>query len=150
MVAHMPALAPPGAAASSGEVIRPAGASSAARVLVEQPREGVCHPTRNWEMRFLEGAPVAREIHLSPGQRGHYDRLVVKCARHQVIKTRAFDVKAAAKLGLGDAEPYAFLGVWLRHCDWCSSAAAHKGFVPSSEQVKAYVATQQWQLPTPQ
>ena len=150
MVAHVPALAPPGGAASSGEVIRPGGASSAAQVLVEQPREGVGRQTRNWEMHFLEGAPVTREIHLLPGQRGHYDRLLVKCARHQIVKTRAFDVKAAAKLGLGDAEPYAFLGVWLRHCERCSSAAAHKRFVPSSEQVEAYVATQAWQLPTTQ
>ena len=75
---------------------------------------------------------------------------MVKFVGHQLFKTRAFDVKAAAKLGLGDAEPYAFLGVWLRHCDLCPSAAAHKGFVPTSEQVKSYVAAQKWQLPTPQ
>ena len=101
-------------------------------------------------MHFLESVPVFREIHLLPGQPGHYDRLVVKCARHQATKTRAFDVRAAAKLGLGDAEPYAFLGVWLRHCDSCPSAADHKRFVPTSEQVKSYVADQKWQLPTPQ
>ena len=141
--------APPGAASSSGEVAAPLGAASAF-VAVPQPREGVLRRTRNWEMQFLEGAAVSRDIHFSPGQPGHYDRLVVKCARHQVIKTRSFDVKAAAKLGLGDAEPYAFLGAWLRQCELCPSAAAHKGFVPTAEQVRSYVASQKWQLPAPQ
>ena len=150
IVAVVPASAPPGAAASSGEVARPAGASSTAPVLVPQPLEGVARRTRNWELHFLEGVAVARDIHLSPGQPGHYDRLVVKCARHQAIKTRAFDVKAAKKLGLGDAEPYAFLGVWLSQCDLCHSAAAHKRFVPTSEQILSYVAAQKWQLPPPQ
>ena len=101
-------------------------------------------------MQFLEGAAVSRDIHFSLGQPGHYDRLVVKCARHQVLKTRAFDVKAAVKLGLGDVEPYAFLGAWLRQCELCPSAAAHKGFVPTAEQVRSYVASQKWQLPAPQ
>ena len=150
MAEHALVPAPPGATAGSGEVIRPETISSRAPVPVPQPREGVARRTRNWDMQFLEGVVVTRDIHLSPDQPGHYDRLVVKCARHQVIKTRAFDVKAAAKLGLGDAEPYAYLGAWLRHCEFCPSAAAHKGFVPTAEQVRSYVASQRWQLPATQ
>ena len=103
---------------------------------------------RNWEMAFPEGVLVTREQHLLPGQLGHYDRLVVQCPRHKVKKTRAFDVKSAVRLGLGDAEPYAFLGAWLRQCESCPTSTAHKSFVPTSEEVKSYVVAQKWQLPS--
>ena len=53
-------------------------------------------------------------------------------------KTRAFGVRSVGQLGLGDAEPYAFLGAWLREHASFKDSEAHKRFTPIGQQVVAY------------
>ena len=93
--------------------------------------------------RWLEGASVVEETHGVLGQPGSYRRLVVRCTHHATQgapcrKSRAFGVRSSGQLGLGDLEPYAFLGAWLREHASFKDSAAHKRFAPSGQQVQAY------------
>ena len=92
---------------------------------------------------WLEGSAVAVETHGVLGQPGSYRRLVVRCMHHATKgapcrKTRAFGVRSVGQLGLGDAEPYAFLGAWLREHASFKDSEAHKRFTPTGQQVAAY------------
>ena len=99
---------------------------------------------------MLGGVEVYHEAHGVLGQPNAYRRLVVTCPLHcgdkkaACRKTRAFGVRARDASGLGDLEPYAFLGAWLAAGDSCGDAAAHKRHAPTPTQVREYVDSQGW------
>ena len=92
---------------------------------------------------LLEGVAVVHEAHGIVDTPGSYRRLMVTCPHHRgskpCRKKRNFGVRSAAT-ALGDAEPYAFLGAWLRaHADF-ESASEHSRFAPSAATVRAYAS----------
>ena len=122
------------APAESGQVMDAAAASS-----VVQARARA----------FMEGVEVYEEAHGIMGQPGSYRRLIVKCPHHSTTgnpcrKTRSFGVRSAEKSGLGDMEPYAFLGAWLQAHEQFADGTAHKRFGPSPAQVTSYAVALGW------
>ena len=97
---------------------------------------------------LLEGCEVSYEAHGVVDMPGSYRRLRVQCLLHcgepRCGKTRSFGVKSAIASGLGDDEPYAYLGTWLRAGQHHADADSHKRFTPSNAMVKAYFASQGW------
>ena len=88
---------------------------------------------------WVEGCPVVFERHGALGQPGSYRRVKVKCPRHHACwGTRSFSSRLAKASGLGDQEPYAFLGVWLRRGAECATREEHRHFKPSPEATRAY------------
>ena len=97
----------------------------------------------------MGGVEVYHERHGVIGQPNACRRVVVTCPLHgdkeiACKKTRAFGVREGAASGLGDLEPYAFLGAWLAAGDSCGDAAAHKRHAPTPTQVRWYVESQGW------
>ncbi len=98
---------------------------------------------------LLEGTEVREEKHGVMGGINAYHRLRVDCPHHKGAKppcrmSRAFDTRGGRSAGLGDMEPYAFLGAWLcRHSEF-ASAQEHKAYKPSSADVKAYALAHGW------
>ena len=66
-----------------------------------------------------------------PGTPGHYRRLPVMCDHHycgvlaQCKKTRSVGVRSMVRHGLGELEPYAFLGALLERRGNVDSKAEH-------------------------
>ena len=91
---------------------------------------------------FVEGIQVAQEAHGIVDMPGSYRRCIVRCPYHagskQCGKKRNFGVRASVSSGLGDAEPYAFLGAWLRAHAAFGTAEAHCRYTPSAGEVSAY------------
>ena len=90
---------------------------------------------------FVEGVEVSHESHGIVDMPGSYRRLMVTCPHHKgskpCRKKRNFSVRTAAS-ALGDAEPYAFLGAWLKAHTTFSSASEHVRYTPSAAVVCAY------------
>ena len=92
---------------------------------------------------IVHDAEVYEERHGVMGQPGSYRRCIVVCQHHGSRKnpcrrTRAFGVRAATASGLGDVEPYAFLGCWLSQHGAFDSKAAHQKLVPTVAQTQSY------------
>ena len=75
------------------------------------------------------------------GQPGSHRRVKAKCPWHRKCeKTCAFSVDYGRRSGLGDQEPYAFLGAWIvagarwGKEDW----RQHRQYKPSKAEVQEY------------
>ena len=105
---------------------------------LQLPSRGELHSA----MCFVEGIQVSHEAHGIVDMPGSYRRLIVRCPHHigakQCGKKRNFGVRASISGGLGDAEPYAFLGAWLRAHAAFETAEAHCRYTPSAGEVSAY------------
>jgi len=129
-----------GGASSSGQPLVPAPLLSAeqGQGQRESQREG------QRELIVLEGSQLSEERHGVLGQSGAYRRLRTQCSAHKNCdRSRAFSKRFGKLSGLGDFEPYAFLGCWLQHRTKCEDAAAHKAWSPEVEDVIAYAKTLQ-------
>ena len=123
-------------AASSSSVGQPIAASTLVAVEPGEQRARSIQEVRCKAM--LEGVVLHEEAHGVIGQPGSYRRLVVRCPHHKSCrKTRSFGVRRVAQSGLGDIEPYAFLGCWLSAHSRLE-ASAHKHFAPTMAEVVAY------------
>ena len=88
---------------------------------------------------WVEGCPLQFEHHGALGQPRSYRRVKVKCPYHRACwGSRSFSSRLAKASGLGDQEPYAFLGVWLRCGADFATREEHRDFKPSPEATKAY------------
>ena len=131
------------AAVVQGEVVASSasgsGQASMAPLPAPQPEVRIGEDTVG--RTLLEGVEVFHEAHGIVDTPGSYRRLTVICPHHTGFKPcrkkRNFGVRSAAT-ELGHAEPYAFLGAWLRaHADF-QSASAHCRYAPSAAVVSAY------------
>ena len=91
----------------------------------------------------LHGQPVSEEKHGLEGQSNFYRRAMVVCRHHgsptdPCGRTRKFDTREAVNSGLGELEPLAFLGCWLRASGQHESKSLHKGYVPTIAERQAY------------
>ena len=133
-------------AASSSDQAPPAAEPAGPAVELAALPLGDSNPTR--KRSILEGSEVVEEAHGVFGQPGSYRRLIVSCAHHgtkkgSCRKTRSFGVRSSAQ-DLGDLEPYAFLGLWLREHAEFADSAAHKKYAPTAAQVRAYASEKAW------
>ena len=122
---------PPMAAASSGEAA------------VQGRRRGRRGPARVGTM-LLEGVELTPDGHGGAGRPGSYRRMKCKCPLHSHCKkSRVFSEQYGRSTGLGDQEPYAYLGAWLRgrtHADR-QVGKSHKTWNPSRDEVLEYART---------
>ncbi len=95
---------------------------------------------------LLEGATIQYEKHGHHGQPGAYERLRAKCPLHgaKCDVQRSFSTRLAARSGLGDLEPYAFVGLWLSKSNDFADRASHRAWKPEPDAVAAYAREQQW------
>ena len=94
----------------------------------------------------VEGLDIALDVHGTEGQPGYYRRLTVKCpcdSHCDCSKRRNTGPKQTKH---GEFEPYAYLGVWVRHGPLCSVREDHMSFKPSAKEVKAYMREQKWAM----
>ena len=89
--------------------------------------------------RILEGVKVKVNKHGVLGQPGSYERVVGKCPKCKVERQRSFSVNL--ENGLGELEPYAYVGVWLRRRRGFASPDEHKAYKPSPAEVEEYAET---------
>ena len=127
-------------AASSSDPLPPAAESALVAVGPGEQAAGQQEAPRRV---ILEGVEVHEEAHGVLGQPGSYRRLIIRCPHHghnkaPCRKTRSFGVRSAIKSGLGDMEPYAFLGCWLRGHARFADVADHKKWGPTSAEVQSY------------
>ena len=155
-IASVPAPAP--AASSSdpaGSAFAAHGAAAQAAVVEASVASGSREPSgapavqvqrvgagvRDTDRGVVEGVEVSHEAHGVLGTPGSYRRLIVTCPHHSgkpCRKKRNYGVRAAAVSGLGDAEPHAFLGAWLRAHAEFDSSEAHCRYTPSAAAVISY------------
>ena len=91
----------------------------------------------------LEGVSVSLETKID-------FRLLVTCHCKDHLKhraTRRFDMGSGCSAELGDAEAYAFLGVWLQMGPLMSKAE-HAAYRPSPLDVLEYAKNHEWQSPS--
>ena len=94
---------------------------------------------------MLEGVLVRFEQHGQLGQLGSYERLRARCPACHADVQRTFSAKFGRVSGLGDLEPFAFVGLWLSYCtDQQGQPGHHKKFKPTPELVRAYAQGQCW------
>ena len=78
---------------------------------------------------------------------GSYRRVEVGCSFHEGCEAqRSFSEKLASESGLGDQEPYTFLGVWLRKGRDCETAGEHMEYRAKikASDLRAYAAALGW------
>ena len=101
---------------------------------------------------MIEGAQVVRDTPWGvPGQARHYERVyITKCPLHDPPcflpmkrKRRGVGTKECTVSGLGDYEPYAYFGAWIR-CGQGMTPEKHCAFKPSRLQVQQYAREQGW------
>ena len=94
---------------------------------------------------YLEGVRVAGDGHGVFGQPGAYRNIRVRCPHHATCGRpgRAFGTKDGLLTRLGDNEPYAYLGCWIR-AGSAMDADAHRSWRPSHAQTVAYAAEFGW------
>ena len=93
---------------------------------------------------------VRLETHLSPGQRGHYARLVMACplacSSHGggklCCKHRNVGAKQTSTLGM--REPEAFLGAWAAAAHRFQTQQAHMRYNPLVSEVRDFMIGQGW------
>ena len=86
------------------------------------------------------------DVHLEPGQRGHYRRWVMPCPlRHCQHVGGKYPCQRNRSMGpgqiahFGQREPEAFLGCWAEAAHRFPSRARHMGWSPSVAQVREYI-----------
>ena len=127
------------AASSSGARSSTDPAPSAGGALVEVPVVAAAS-SGPAELRLLEGCRVT--IDLRPGR---YERCLVTCPVHADCEAqRSCSKRFARASGLGAEEPFAFLGVWLRHAGRFETKKEHQEFKKkiSWEEERAYAQEQ--------
>ena len=94
----------------------------------------------------LEGVQLEEEYHGVPGTRGAYKRLRAVCQAHAKCRSqRSFSQKFGRASGLGDQEPFAFLGCWLRAApNFVENPEGHARWKPSTDEVVAYANSMGW------
>ncbi len=133
-----------GASSSAGQM---AGAQPIADATLAAVATG--GPSAEPMRAIVEGVEVHEEAHGVIGQPGSYRRLIVRCGQHggpraQCRKTRSFGTREGQRSGLGDIEPFAFLGAWLKAHSKFEDAATHKRYSPGVEEVHAYAVENRW------
>ena len=107
-----------------------------------EPVEGVAGMDAKGRVT-LHGVAVLEEKHGIIGESNYYRRCLVTCQHHGQPddlcgRTRKYDTREAASSGLGDLEPLAFLGCWLRACGQHESKESHKRYVPTIAERQSY------------
>ena len=95
----------------------------------------------------VEDHIVHLDAHGGLDRPGSYRRAKVKCSFHKGCEAqRSFSEKLARESGLGDQEPYAFLGVWLRKGRDCETAGEHMEYRAKikASDVRAYADALGW------
>ena len=90
---------------------------------------------------------LVEDGHGALGQPGAYRRLRVKCPVHDRCGAlRSFSARFGWASGLGDQEPFAFLGCWLRAASTYPDDAEtpHAAWKPSVREVQAYAQSMGW------
>ena len=96
---------------------------------------------------------ITLDVHLSPGQRGHYRRLIIACpyahthhadGKYPCMKHKNLGQRQMA--ALGPREPEAFLGAWAAAADRFPNCQAHVAWNPSVAQVRAWMTSQGWPM----
>ena len=127
------AAAPPTSVLAAVEDV-PTGASSSSQGAHVSPS-----PAAAVFRAQVEGVDVQQETWGVHGRPGSYQRLKVQCPWHKKCRmTRSFSSKFGRDSGLGDLEPYAYLGRWLQAAADYDGGKAHQGFKPSVVEVQAY------------
>ena len=90
---------------------------------------------------YVEGVKVKVNRHgnIGQGQPGFYERVLATCPKCKVLRQRSFS--ANLENGLGELEPYAYVGAWLRRCSDFASPDEHKAYKPSPAEVQEYAET---------
>ena len=111
----------------------------------KRKREMVC---------ILEGQPIFKEVHLEPGQRGHYVRLIAPCmygeSSHRDCQNpenlceKKRSISENLTRAIGDKEPLAYLGCWLQAAALCKDKAEHMAYKPYAWDIRAYAKEQGW------
>jgi len=143
----------------SGSTASSSGASLPSPPVPLEQEMGALAPTQQMEaplrqpgpVCFLEGVPVYEEEHGKFGDRSRYQRYSVTCTASDHSGGRACAKKRnahpAQTAALGDMEPLAYLGAWLRAAGKCTSRAEHMAHKPSPRDVAAYAAEMSWARP---
>ena len=145
-----PAAAPVHAGASPAPLpIADAAQASDGQVVVHEAAEAVSQRASRKKPYLLEGAELEEEAHGVLGQPGSYRRLRAVCnvATHVGCKVqRSFSAWFGRASGLGDQEPFAFIGCWLRAGASFSDASqpSHSQWKPTVAQVQAYAESMGW------
>ena len=103
--------------------------------------------SKHLDVTYIENVKVTYEKHGVRGLPRSYERLRAKCtnALHAGCRVqRSFSARFAAASGLGDLEPYAFIGAWLSQHGQHAGRKEHEGYKPSPDQVLAYAKQCQW------
>ena len=94
---------------------------------------------------------VRLDVHLQPGQRGHYRRLIITCPHaHTSHDDGTYPCQKHRNLGqrqmqnLGHREPEAFLGTWAAGAHDFTSREEHVKWDPSAKQVRAWMIAEGW------
>ena len=131
-------------AGSSGGV-----SEGGALVVLEPPAEPPALGAAVASARAGEERWVENHLILNPGsgvlgRPGCYRLYHVNCKEHAKCRAqRSISARFGGETGLGEEEPFAFLGVWLRDRGKFSTAAAHKAYRKEikSADVQAYAPT---------
>ena len=94
---------------------------------------------------MLEGQLVRMDKHGQRGHAGSYERLKSRCPLCHAEVQRTFSARFGQSSGLGDLEPFAFVGLWLSQCtDQQGQPGHHRKFKPDADAVRAYAQAQCW------
>ena len=114
-------------------------ASSSTQAAVVDDGVAPAKPATDKEVILLEG------VHCEYEKRtGRYERLRAQCPKCNARVQRSFSASLARASGLGDLEPFAFVGDWLSRCTDSADTGSHKSWRPSAPDVKAYATRCQW------
>lgn len=115
----------------------------------EEPMASLANPRRDPQPRpavdTVEGVAILEDVHGVPGQPGHYRRLFARCpvASHnqpgQPACGKRRGTGPAQVSRFGQAEPLAYLGVWLREAGQFPTQKAHVAFRPAPARVQEYM-----------
>ena len=97
------------------------------------------------------GVEVVQDIHLHPGEPGHYIRLSVNCpqcaAGHPDCGKRR-NIGEAQCRNFGQVEPLGFIGVWLERANSFADKASHLKFTPSLADIRSFLIARRWWSPS--
>jgi len=102
------------------------------------------------DRRWVEGVRIDHEAHGVIGTPGSYRRVKASCPHHapdgksKCMISRSFGTRTGQLSGLGDMEPYAFVGAWLQKRAEFADCAEHKLYKPDVEETLAYARGQGW------
>ena len=112
---------------------------------------GELHPpallSNHLDATYVENVKVTYEKHGFRGMPRSYERLRAKCPNPSHVGCgvqRSFSARLAVASGLGDLEPYDFVGAWLSQHGLHASKKDHESAKPSLDQVLDYARQRQW------